>query len=87
MYVMNVATQHKVKGRTELEGRCEENTVSEKKHRLKRTCQVSGQVWVVHETVAGKLYTLQPDWNVDVIEPGEKHQLYMRNLPELCITP
>lgn len=35
------------------------------------TRQVSGKVWVVHEAVARKLYTLQPDWNMDVIEPEE----------------
>lgn len=38
------------------------------------TRQVSGKVRVVHEAVAGKLDTLQPDWNVDVIEPEETHQ-------------
>lgn len=34
------------------------------------TCQVFGQVRVVHEAVARKLHTLEPDWDVNVIEPG-----------------
>lgn len=33
------------------------------------TSEVFGQVWVVHETVTCKLYTLQSDWNMDVIKP------------------
>lgn len=33
------------------------------------TSEVFGQVWVVHETVTGKLYTLQSDRNMDVIKP------------------
>lgn len=36
------------------------------------TCEVFGQVWVVHKTVTGKLYTLQSDRNMDVIKPLEK---------------
>lgn len=36
------------------------------------TCQVFGQVRVVHEAVARKLDTLEPDRDVNVIEPGEK---------------
>lgn len=35
------------------------------------TRQVSGKVRVVHEAVARKFYTLQPDWNMDIIEPEE----------------
>lgn len=42
------------------------------KHDPTRTCQVFGQVWVVHEAVAGKLDTLKPDWDMNVIEPGGK---------------
>lgn len=38
------------------------------------TRQVSGKVRVVHEAVARKLYTLKPDWNMDVIEPEKEHQ-------------
>lgn len=34
------------------------------------TCQVFGQVRVVHEAVARKLDTLESDWDVNVIEPG-----------------
>lgn len=50
-----------VKERAELEGRGERgrHTEAEKlENGLKCTCQVSGQVWVIHEAVAGKLYTL-----------------------------
>lgn len=36
------------------------------------TRQVSGKVRVVHEAVARKFYTLQPDWNMDIIEPEEE---------------
>lgn len=38
------------------------------------TRKVSGKVWVVHEAVACKLYTLKPDWNMDVIEPEGKQK-------------
>lgn len=38
----------------------------------KHTCQVFGQVRVVHEAVTRKLYTLEPDGDVNVVEPGEK---------------
>lgn len=33
------------------------------------TCEVFGQVWVVHETVTGEFDTLQSDRHVDVIKP------------------
>lgn len=33
------------------------------------TCEVFGQVRVVHQTVTGKLYTLQSDRNMDVVKP------------------
>ena len=51
------------------------------------TCEVLGQVWVVHETVGGKLDTLQSDGHVDIIEPdktqtttSKKKNNYLRSL-------
>lgn len=35
----------------------------------KLTCKVLSQVWMVHETMAGKLHTLQSHWDMDVIKP------------------
>lgn len=44
---------------------------------------------MVHEAVAGKLDTLKPDWDVNVIEPGgkKKHQLIMMKSNDSCIIP
>lgn len=39
------------------------------------TCEVFGQVRVVHETMTGKLHTLKSDRHMDVVKPswgGEK---------------
>ena len=38
-----------------------------------QTCEVFGQVWVVHEAVASKLDTLQTNRDMDVIEPAEEY--------------
>lgn len=48
------------------------NDIAEVENSVKGlTRQVSGKVRVVHEAVACKFYTLQPDWNMDIIEPKE----------------
>lgn len=56
----------------------------------KHTCEVFGQIWVVHEAMAGKLYTLQPDRNMDVIEPGEEGKYpslnYLSSSEKECVT-
>lgn len=52
----------------------------QKKPVIDLTRQVPGQVWVVHEAVAGKLHTLQPDWNMDVIEPERWERSRKQNL-------
>ena len=61
------------------------------------TCEVLGQVRVVHETVTGKLNTLQSDRHMDVIKPsGEKNkqtsltettrQKHTNSLEHICCT-
>ena len=36
------------------------------------TCEVFGQIWVIHEAVASKLDTLQAHRDMDVVEPTEE---------------
>lgn len=47
------------------------------KHLSSFTSEVFGQVWVVHETMTGKLNTLQSDWNMDVVKPFGKREILM----------
>lgn len=45
------------------------------------TCEVFGQVWVVHETMTCKLYTLQSDRHMDVIKPnGQNEHVFLINI-------
>ncbi len=38
------------------------------------TCEIFCQVWMVHQAMAGKLYTFQSNRNMDVIKPKKPQQ-------------